>query len=593
MNEPFKRFISIRSKLLGAFIVVVALPTILVFYRFTAESSQLLEKEVYWANQSLMDQAVSGMNLNAEKMVKMTYMLDAQLYSSYLNKPALWNTADNQDMSTILQIQKSMLSLRDVMLDNYSFVGIVDENGDAVTTLSDFHLEAVGNIRSEPWYKIGVEKKGYPYWLRGYRIPPEWGYVEGAPNKDFLVVSRVLNGVGSVQNYGVVVIGMSMQQFFNVQPQTTAGFSELLVWDGGEYMAHLSGEREIKLAPEQMVELKQHSRTVKRLKLDGNEYLVNIAQIPQIGLSVAALLPIDEFRAQMNRSKNESLVILVLFYMIGLSVFVLLLIRFTKPLHTLIRSIMLVGKGDFKQKVPVIGNDEAAVLGSSFNGMVSRLDELIRHVSEEQRKREESHFQALQAQINPHFLFNTLNSIKLMAMLSNTNRDVSDMITALGKLMEFSMKQHTVFVTLRQELQYLELYMKLQKIRYHDDINISIHVPEELLDCTVLKFTLQPLVENCIIHGAKLPLHIWIEAERERDDLKIRVRDNGQGVSEDKMLRIQSQLKHDDAKYSGLGLLNVDRRIKLHFGSEYGLEVSTPETGGMLITATIPERREE
>ncbi|MEC0226423.1 sensor histidine kinase [Paenibacillus alba] len=592
MTGPFKRFRSIRSKLLGAFILVVALPTLIVFYQYAAESSKLLEHEVYTANQVLVDQAVNSMNQNAEKMVKMTYMLDSQLFTTFQNKSKRWIPESEADMSMFIQTQRKMLSLRDVLLDNFAFIGIADFTGDLVTTLTDFHRDAVQNIGSEPWYSMGIGRKGYPYWMQGYRIPTAWGYVEGVPNKEFVLVSRVLNGVGIVDNYGVVAIGMDIDKFYGVQPKSTEDFTQFLIWDGSERLNDLSGKLTITLTPEQIGELNKDSKTIKKLTFHNKDYLVNVAKISQVGASVAALLPMDQFHLQMDKSKNRSLVTILFFYIIGLFIFVYLLLRFTKPLYSLLKSIILVGKGDFKQEVPVMGNDEISVLGSNFNHMVARLDELVRSVSEEQRKKEEAHFQALQAQINPHFLFNTLNSIKLMAMLSNTNRDVSDMITALGKLMEFSMKQNTVFVTLQQEIQYLELYMMLQKIRYHDDISITTQVPEELLPCTMLKFTLQPLVENSIIHGSKLPLHIWIEAVESGNDLKIYVRDNGKGVSADKLQTIQNQLIQDHAKYSGIGMLNVDRRIKLHFGSEYGLEVVTPETGGMQIIITIPNRRE-
>ncbi|NQX60043.1 cache domain-containing sensor histidine kinase [Paenibacillus qinlingensis] len=592
MAGQIKRFRSIRSKLLGAFILVVALPTLIVFYQYATNSSKLLEHEVYTANQVLVDQSVSNMNQNAEKMVKMTYMLDSQLFTTFQNKAKRWNPDQIEDMLLFIQTQRKMLSLRDILLDNFAFIGVVDFKGDVVTTLTDFHRDAVQNISSEPWYGMGIKRKGYPYWMQAYKIPTAWGYVEGVPNKDFVLVSRVLNGVGNVDDYGVVVIGMAIDKFYGSQPTNTEDSTQFLIWDGSERLNDLSGKLTISLTSEQISELNKDAKSIKKITIDHKDYLVNVAKIPQVGVSVAALLPMDQFHLQMDKSKNRSLAIILFFYIIGLSIFVYLLLRFTKPLYSLLKSIILVGKGDFKQKVPVVGNDEASVLGSNFNSMVARLDELVHNVSEEQRKKEEAHFQALQAQINPHFLFNTLNSIKLMAMLSNTNRDVSDMITALGKLMEFSMKQNTIFVTLQQEIQYLELYMMLQKIRYHDDINITTQVPDQLLDCTVLKFTLQPLVENSIIHGSRLPLHIWIEAVESGDDIQIYVRDNGKGVSPDKMQTIQNQLIQDHAKYSGIGMLNVDRRIKLHFGSQYGLEVVTPETGGMQIVITIPNRKE-
>jgi two-component system sensor histidine kinase YesM len=224
--------------------------------------------------------------------------------------------------------------------------------------------------------------------------------------------------------------------------------------------------------------------------------------------------------------------------------------------------------------------------------MVLHLQELIEHLSMEQQRKQKAQFQALQAQINPHFLLNTLNSIKWMAILSGAQH-VSEMITKLGKLLNFTMKNEEELVTLREELDYLLIYMSLQEIRYHDQITFHVDVPEKLMDCELLKFTLQPAVENSIIHGNRFPLHIEIHAEEQDGKLIIALQDNGVGMSEDVILQVQEQISQPHAKFSGIGMRNVNERIKLNFGEKYGLQIHSKPDQGVRITMRLPLQRRD
>ncbi|MEK3838365.1 MULTISPECIES: sensor histidine kinase [unclassified Paenibacillus] len=583
---------SIRSKLIATVLIVIALPTLIVLYSYFTTSVSVVEQEVYAANQSLIEQAALTINDKAKRMIQATYLLEADMAQSFGSNTFNWDYGNAEAMGAIFQIQKKMGYLRDILLDNSAFIGLVDAEGSVVTTLYNFNRQATGTIIREPWFKTGMEQKGYPYWERVYRLPAALGYTENAPDKEFMLLSRSFAFESSIRNWGLSVVAIPVSQFYGIPAKGLPDNTQLLVMDTAGALYDIYGKQQYSLTPEQLEDLRKSPSVTRKLSLGKETYLMNAASVPQVGISIVSLQRIGDFSAQLDNSRTKSIALFLLFFGVGIMIVIYILLRLTKPLYALVRSMSRVGSGNFSTKVEVRGKDEIAVLGSHFNKMVAQLEELVHHVAEEQRHKEEAHFQALQAQINPHFLFNTLNSIKLMAMLSGTNRNVSDMITALGKLMEFSMKQNTLFVTLGQELEYLELYMSLQKIRYHDDITVSIQVAEELLDCTVLKFTLQPLVENSIIHGSQLPLHIRIEAECTGPYLLIHIRDNGKGISEETMQVISNQLQQDHVKTSGIGLLNVDRRIKIHFGQTCGILLSRPDGGGLQVTVRIPYRKE-
>ncbi|WP_405104470.1 sensor histidine kinase [Paenibacillus sp. FSL K6-1217] len=583
---------SIRSKLIATVLIVIALPALIVLYSYFTTSARVVEQEVYAANQSLIEQAALTINDKAKRMIQATYLLEADMAQGFGSNTFNWDYGNAEAMGDIFQIQKKMGYLRDILLDNSAFIGLVDTDGNVVTTLYNFNRQATGTMIREPWFKAGMEQKGYPYWERVYRLPVTLGYTENAPDKEFMLLSRSFAFESSIRNWGLAVVGIPVSQFYGIPAKGLPDNTQLLVLDKTGSLYDIYGQEQYSLTPEQLEDARKSPSVPRKLSLGKETYLMNAASVPQVGLSIVSLQRIGDFSAQLDNSRTKSMALFLLFFGVGIMIVIYILLRLTKPLYALVRSMSRVGSGNFSTKVKVRGKDEIALLGSHFNKMVGQLEELVHHVAEEQRLKEEAHFQALQAQINPHFLFNTLNSIKLMAMLSGTNRNVSDMITALGKLMEFSMKQNTLFVTLRQELEYLELYMSLQKIRYHDDITVSMEVPEELLDCTVLKFTLQPLVENSIIHGSQLPLHIRIGAEYTGQYVLIHIRDNGQGISEETMEVISRQLLQDHVKTSGIGLLNVDRRIKIHFGQQCGILLSQPDGGGLQVTVRIPYRKE-
>jgi len=270
-------------------------------------------------------------------------------------------------------------------------------------------------------------------------------------------------------------------------------------------------------------------------------------------------------------------------------VFVVFLIRFTKPLRDMARSMGRLGEGHFDTRVRVRGEDEIAVLGRIYNNMIDRLQEMIARLREEQRRREEARFQALQAQINPHFLYNTLNSIKWMAMLSGAEH-VSRMITKLGMLLQYAMKVEREVVTLEEELAHLEAYLDLQRIRFHDNVDVRVNVPEAFRSNVMIKFTLQPIVENAILHGKRMPLRIDIGAEAAGDALEITVWNDGEAIPGDKIRELREQLSQNHARYSGIGIFNVHERIRMHFGPGYGIRMDSRPEEGTFVTIRLPRR---
>lgn len=229
----------------------------------------------------------------------------------------------------------------------------------------------------------------------------------------------------------------------------------------------------------------------------------------------------------------------------------------------------------------------------SFDHLFKRVDELVLKVVEEQSREQELKYEALKAQINPHFLFNTLNIIKWTAMM-NGAVNASNMIADLGRLLEVSMKKGDEEITLKEELHLVKAYMNIQSARYNDSIELQIDIDPSLEKYQIIKLLLQPVVENCILHGLKNKKtggRIRICAQLEVGCLRIDVTDNGEGIEERRIHEIfddTNEVTGTQHKFSGVGLRNIHDRLQLKYGEPFGLRLSSSEVEGTTVSVTIP-----
>ncbi len=226
--------------------------------------------------------------------------------------------------------------------------------------------------------------------------------------------------------------------------------------------------------------------------------------------------------------------------------------------------------------------------------MVKEIDRLIKQLEEEHKMRERMYFETLQMQINPHFLFNALNAIKWMAIMKGQN-EIGTTIAALGKLLETTLSKNGEIISLSEEIQCIDSYVLLQKMRYGDKFDIRYSIDETILSYKVPRLILQPLVENAIIHGfedMELRGVITINGYKQSNVLFIEVIDNGRGMSPEKIDQILKGLYKSNKFNNNIGLKNINDRIKLYFGPDYGLAIRSEEGKGTLVRICLPLTQE-
>ncbi len=239
--------------------------------------------------------------------------------------------------------------------------------------------------------------------------------------------------------------------------------------------------------------------------------------------------------------------------------------------------------------------EEFCQMAHSFNKMVDAVDRLLEQVKEEQQQVKKIELEALQAQIKPHFLYNTLDSIHWQAVMDG-NEKISEIVKALAQYYRLSLSKGADVVTLRMELEHIQNYLIVQNVRYKNILECHISVPEELMETPVPKMTLQPLVENCIYHGVKgrkgIQGIITIDGALREGKVLVTVNDNGVGMDEEQIEEINRTIGIFDEK-SGYGIRNVNKRLEILFGSEYGLHYESTPGQGTTVTIMLPEKTSE
>ncbi|WP_349947735.1 sensor histidine kinase [Lacrimispora sp. BS-2] len=276
-------------------------------------------------------------------------------------------------------------------------------------------------------------------------------------------------------------------------------------------------------------------------------------------------------------------------------VIVLLVYTMASPIKRLSKAMGQVQKGDFAVRVPNKRKDEIGELTESFNYMLEEINTLIRQVYQEKIAQKNAEVQALQAQINPHFLYNTLDSINWM-LIDRGEYDISDIILSLAGLMRYSIEDENAFVPLEKEIGYVLCYLKIQKNRLEERLEYSVEAEETLAAEQVPKLILQPIVENAITHGIEprnRKGNIRIIIKDFGDEMLISVEDNGIGMTSEQLDHLTDKVPDIEKEgHTGIGVRNVDRRIRLHYGESYGVSIESTYGKGTIVSLRIPKDHE-
>ena len=328
------------------------------------------------------------------------------------------------------------------------------------------------------------------------------------------------------------------------------------------------------------------------VRLSDRDCILTWERLSVSGLILCEVLPLENITLNPKATQATIGLVFLSSIIIGLSLSLLFTRYLTRPIVRLIEHMDVISSGDFNRNPDIESNDELGVIGRQINEMSAHVSDLMENRIRDEQEKMNLEIKMLQAQINPHFLYNTLDSIKWIATMQH-NTGIVRVVSALSSLLKNMAKGFNEKVTVRQELDFLDNYITIEKIRYIELFDVEITVADPALyNAGIIKLTLQPLVENSIFSGIEpsgKPGLIQIHIFSREQTLYIRIRDNGVGISKENIDRMLTDTSRVTKHYmSGIGLPNVDRRIKLVYGQEYGLAIDSEVGVYTCVTVSLP-----
>ncbi|WP_168733885.1 sensor histidine kinase [Metabacillus sediminilitoris] len=334
-----------------------------------------------------------------------------------------------------------------------------------------------------------------------------------------------------------------------------------------------------------------------RTNVNGQQTLISLDEGKEFPWILGHSIPKKNLTEQTDIVRNVTVLIFVIMACISTVISIFLAWTVTKPIKQLSHIMKDVETGNFNVEVPIHSDDEVGILAKSFRSMVNKIRELIQKNYLIEIRQKNAELYALQSQINPHFMYNTLETIG-MAIEDGEQEQSVHMITLLGRMMRFSISNKDSLVLIASEVQHIRDYLDIQKFRFEDRLSFQIH--EEVQSCKYYtpKFVLQPIIENAIKYGLEKRKEIEIEIEvveeinqDGKSVILFIIRDNGPGIDENTLLRIHHLLGSDPMKSrdSGFGIINVHARIAMMFGEEFGLQIKSKVDKGTEVYLRIPK----
>ncbi|WP_408011662.1 sensor histidine kinase [Pseudalkalibacillus sp. A8] len=417
--------------------------------------------------------------------------------------------------------------------------------------------------------------------------------ISNYPVNNVLSLAKAVENPSTKEVIGVILVDLKLDFMKNVIEQIKLGKSG--------FVFIMDKEGKVVYSPVNPIVYRIHPNWIQKKvsppiekEIDNDNFQIIYNTVPDIGWKIVGVFSIDKTTEVVSKVQGFTLIIAIITLIISSIVSLIFASTITKPLKKLKTLMGNVEEGRFDLRFHSKYNDEIGQLGNSYNRMIQEIEGLIDLVYKEQKSKKEAELKILQAQIKPHFLYNTLDTIQWMAMEYKANKIV-EMVNALTTLFRIGLNKGNEFITVEEEVEHIKSYLTIQMTRYESKIEYELDVDETVKNYQVLKLILQPLVENAIYHGirnkrgkGKISISIW----NKDHTLMLSVKDTGIGIKKDVLHRLNHSLINVSGEHKkGYGLFNVNERIKLSYGSQYGLEVYSEYNIGTTVIAVLPIKK--
>lgn len=393
---------------------------------------------------------------------------------------------------------------------------------------------------------------------------------------------------------GVLLVDMnysSIEQLLEKANTDTSGEYVYLMAPDGEIIYHPKQNLiHMGLYEENNTEAAGYEDTTVKENFHGEKRLVTVKTISYTGWKLISVVPMKSFSMGMTGMRNLVVLLVALTVLAVVILNQMVSARISKPLRRLNDSVKEWEAGNMNPDIYIGGSMEVEHLGKTLRSTVAQIRQLMDDIVVEQEEKRKSELDALQSQINPHFLYNTLDSIVWM-ITGERYDDAVFMITQLASLFRISLSKGKTVIKIEDEVKHARNYMNIQKIRYKNSFEVDFQIEEDILDGCIVKLVLQPLLENAIYYGMEFmdgEGEIHVRGYRKDKDVYLEVEDNGLGMPEEEAAELLNGKERPHKHGSGIGLVNVHSRLKLRFGEAYGLVIHSCPDEGMMVQIHIP-----
>lgn len=581
----FLRFRSMQTNMVLAFVLLILMTIVIM----SVVSYFLSEDAVQSNAKTYTTELVKQVNNNIKSYVNgMKYISDLVDGNPYVQQYMSGKAEDDPEKEREhKQAVADFLESMAVSRADISSVSLFGYNGQFVPGNKELELNPFIDIPSLTWYRSAQEAGGE------YVISPSHVQPVFKDKYPWVVsLSMELTSRESGTKFGIFLIDLNFSVMNDMLQDIRLGQRGYLFIVNSEGQIVYHPQQQLiysKLKTEKIQEVLQIENGTFMSGEGGNRKMYTV-QESDFGWKIVGVSYVSELVGNQNKMRLSIIVLGLVCIVIAIIISLFVSQRVSQPIKQLQGYMKEVEKGNFDIQVPVPTTIEIGRLARAFNMMVGRIKELMSQVVRDQELKRRSEINALQAQINPHFLYNTLDSIIWMAE-SKKSQEVVLMTSALAKLFRASISKGEELVTIETELEHITNYLKIQKMRYKNKLDYRIETDESVSQYKTIKLILQPIVENAIYHGIKMkrgPGLITIYSEETATDVLLIVEDNGNGMEEEKLAKLLTQQYEGEAG-KGVGVGNVHGRLKLYFGAQYGLSYTSKPGEGTTVTIRLPK----
>ncbi|ENH98017.1 multi-sensor signal transduction histidine kinase [Gracilibacillus halophilus YIM-C55.5] len=577
----------IRYKLISHFLMISILPIICLGFLFHWTTERVLEQQANDHTMQLISKVNETFSFYMNNLQSITYLVAGD------EKVDQFFAAETKEDQTF-EIQRYLRHFT-TLSPEVAGIMVVNHKGEYIS--NELYAPSVMDLTEASWYEKAIESRGI-FQIIGRPEGRRLTSIVNYQNDEVVSVVRAVTDPFTNEVKGVILIDLKLRVIAEaVQDVRLGKTGYLMVIDEKGQNIYQPSDPIVEHIPMEWVNEQPSGEFSKTMNGKRIQYIYQ--QSSFANWTTIGVFPQEETLLEMSEIRFYLIIFIFIIMLFGFSASYFLSHSISKPITQLMNLMQRAEAGDFKVRYQERRDDEVGLLGRSFNKMIQQLNGLMRLTKKQERQKRDAEFRSLQANINPHFLYNTLDTIQWMARKRDAT-DVAEIVGSLAKLFRIGLSKGKDMITVEQEIEHISSYLRIQQTRYRHKLDYQMNVEEEVQSSKMLKFILQPIVENSIYHGIKerrgLGM-IEIQAERKQGMLHFIIRDDGVGMNQDQLKEMQLALKEavnrtenpeNTRDKKGYGLLNVQARIELTFGDSYGMNVNSEEGKGTTVELWLP-----